>query len=788
MSPVHSLMAVARTRFAYCCAVASSVADSISGAIFAVIKACRIKNTVAPSIALALLTALAPTIGDATIPASERAALVAIYDNTNGASWRASTDWKGVVGTECTWYGVVCSTGNLNVTELRLNANNLVGVLPASLNQLTQLAFLFASRNTLSGSIPALTGLAKLEDIELNENQLTGPIPSLQGLVSLRLVFLDRNQLSGSIPALNALANLERFSVDTNKLTGSIPPLLGLKKLDLLTLSNNLLTGPIPPLTDLSALQRFNVYSNQLSGDVPAVPSPTSLLFADASQLCPNALTPSVNVAWDTASRVKPWSNGCVAAVLTAQIINFTPSNPVTITPSPSGTAATLSATGGGSGNPIVFASSSPPTVCTVNGTTVTYFGAGNCVITADQAGNATYSAAPQVTAIVVVQIVGLLPQVITNFAPASPVTLNIAPTPTTATLTATGGGSTSPIVFSTSSASSICTVTGDVVTYIGVGTCRLNADQGNDATYSAAPTVSVNVTVQLIPQVILGFNPATPVTVGTAPATLTALEGASGIPAVYATTSPASICTVSGTTLTYVGVGTCVVTANRAGDVNFSAAPEVSVSILIRSAALLDQAITGFAPASPVTLGTAPATLTAAGGASGQPIVFATTSLPTVCTVAGSVVTYIGAGTCVVTANQAGSATYNAAPTVSASIVIQAGVVIVNVTPSTGTANGSISPFNVQAVATGSQSVFTLTPDAGFVVAGVSGTCGGTLLGNTFTTNPITAACTVIAAFAAAPVQGEAVAVPTLSQWALLWLGLIAAGLGALGLRYRQS
>jgi hypothetical protein len=777
-----------RTHFAHCRALASSVADSISGAIFAVIKACRIKNTVAPTIALALLTALAPTISNATIPAAERAALVAIYDSTNGAGWRDSTAWKGAVGTECTWYGVVCSTGDLNVTELRLEANNLVGVLPASLNQLTQLAFLFASRNTLSGSIPALTGLTQLQAAYLNENQLTGAIPSLQGLVSLRLVFLDRNLLSGSIPALNELANLERFSADTNQLTGSIPPLLGLKKLDLLRLSNNLLTGPIPPLTDLSALQRFNVNDNQLSGDVPDVPSPTSLLLANTSQLCPNALTPSVNVAWDTASIVKPWSNGCVAAVLIAQTINFTPTSPVTITPSQSGTAATLSATGGGSGNPIVFRTTSVPTVCTVNGTTVTYFGAGNCVITADQAGNATYSAAPQVTATVVVQIVGLLPQVITNFAPASPVTLNIAPTPTTATLTATGGGSTSPIVFSASSASSICTVTGDVVTYIGVGICRLNADQGNDATYSAAPTVSVNVTVQLMPQVILGFNPATPVTLGAAPATLTALEGASGIPAEYSTTSPASICTVSGTTLTYVGAGTCVVTANRPGNVNFSAAPEVSVSVLIRSAALLDQAITGFAPASPVTLGAAPATLTATGGASGQPIVFATTSLPTVCTVAGSVVTYIGAGTCVVTANQAGNATYNAAPTVSASIVIQAGVVIVNVTPSTGTANGSISPFNVQAVATGSQSVFTLTPDAGFIVASVSGTCGGTLLGNTFTTNPITEACTVIAAFAAAPVQVETVAVPTLSQWALLWLALIAAGLGALGLRYRQS
>jgi Leucine-rich repeat (LRR) protein len=208
--------------------------------------------------------------------------------------------------------------------------------------------------------------------------------------------------------------------------------------------------------------------------------------------------------------------------------------------------------------------------------------------------------------------------------------------------------------------------------------------------------------------------------------------------------------------------------------------------------AAVLTAQIINFTPSSPVTItpgqsGTA-ATLSATGGGSGNPIVFRTTSAPNVCTVIGTTVTYFGAGTCVVTANQAGNATYNAALTVSASIVIQAGVVVVNVTPSVGTANGSISPFNVQVVLIGSQSVFTLTPDAGFIASNVTGTCGGTLVGNTFTTNPITVACTVIAAFAAAPVQGEAVAVPTLSQWALLWLVLIGAGLGALGLRYRQS
>ena len=74
----------------------------------------------------------------------------------------------------------------------------------------------------------------------------------------------------------------------------------------------------------------------------------------------------------------------------------------ISFTAPASGTAggsAALSATGGGSGNPVVFSvdPASGPGVCTVSGTTVTYTAAGSCVIDANQAGNASYAAAPQV-------------------------------------------------------------------------------------------------------------------------------------------------------------------------------------------------------------------------------------------------------------------------------------------------------------------------------------------------------------------------------------------------------
>ncbi|NWF53076.1 MAG: cadherin-like domain-containing protein, partial [Nitrospirae bacterium] len=68
-------------------------------------------------------------------------------------------------------------------------------------------------------------------------------------------------------------------------------------------------------------------------------------------------------------------------------------------------------------------------------------------------------------------------------------------------------------------------------------------------------------------------------------------------------------------------------------------------------------------------------------------------------------------------------------------------------VTPSAGP-NGSINPSTPQTVNYGSTTSFTVTPDTGYHIDSVSGTCGGTLVGNTYNTNPITVDCTVIATF----------------------------------------
>jgi large repetitive protein len=94
---------------------------------------------------------------------------------------------------------------------------------------------------------------------------------------------------------------------------------------------------------------------------------------------------------------------------LIPQTISFTA--PATGT---AGGSASLTATGGGSGNPVVFSldSSSGSGVCSVSGDTVSYLAAGSCVIDANQSGNASYAAAATVT-----QTIAVSPQLIISTA-----------------------------------------------------------------------------------------------------------------------------------------------------------------------------------------------------------------------------------------------------------------------------------------------------------------------------------------------------------------------------------
>ena len=162
------------------------------------------------------------------------------------------------------------------------------------------------------------------------------------------------------------------------------------------------------------------------------------------------------------------------------------------------GGKATLSATGGASGNPVVFGvdPTSGAGVCAITGTTVSYTAAGTCVIDANQVGNATFNPAHQVIRSVTVSP---LSQAIsfTSTAPTNAVAGGATYTPT-----ATGGASGNPVIFSIDpgSTAGTCTIRGGVVSFTAPGSCIIDANQAGDTDYLAAAQVTQNVTVAPAP------------------------------------------------------------------------------------------------------------------------------------------------------------------------------------------------------------------------------------------------------------------------------------------------
>ena len=250
-----------------------------------------------------------------------------------------------------------------------------------------------------------------------------------------------------------------------------------------------------------------------------------------------------------------------------SQTITFTSTAPSNATV---GATYMVTATGGTSGNAVTFSTMS---VCTVSGSTVSFIGAGKCIIDANQAGNADYLTATQVQQAITV---GKASQTIT-FTSTAPSNATVGGA--TYIVTATGGASGNAVIFSTTSA---CTVSGSTVSFIGVGKCIIDANQAGDADYLTATQVQQAITVGKAAQTIT-FTSTAPsnATVG-ATYTVTVTGGASGNAVTFRTTSA---CTVSGSTVSFIGVGKCIIDANQAGDADYLTAAQATQSFRVAKA-----------------------------------------------------------------------------------------------------------------------------------------------------------------------------------------------------------
>lgn len=299
---------------------------------------------------------------------------------------------------------------------------------------------------------------------------------------------------------------------------------------------------------------------------------------------------------------------------------------------------------------------SSNPSVATVSGNKVTIVGVGTTNITASQGGNNNYNTAtPVVRALVVEKADQSI-----SFAALASKRYKDADFDLTAT-----ASSGLPVTY-VSSNPAVATVSGNTVTIVGVGYTQITASQAGNANYNVAnaftQTLVVNKTLQTI-----SFAALPDKDINDPDFQLNA-TASSGLAVTYVSSNP-TVATVSGNTVSIVGIGTTCILASQPGNDLYEAAPQVLHHFDVTGAVVQKEQAISFAALADKKVNDAGFDL-AATASSGLPVSYISTN-PAVATVSGNTVTIVSAGTTTIVASQAGGATYKAAADVKQTLIV---------------------------------------------------------------------------------------------------------------------
>jgi hypothetical protein len=203
-------------------------------------------------------------------------------------------------------------------------------------------------------------------------------------------------------------------------------------------------------------------------------------------------------------------------------------SQTITFNPAPLALGSTVILQGSASsGLPVIYASQTP-SVCTISGNVVNALSLGSCTLTANQAGNTSFTAAPQVQKVIAV----LKAQSITVFS---------VPTLSMGQLTVLNPISTSSLpVQITVLTPATCSVKHNItIKSVTTGTCTLRASQDGNDQYAAASPVNVT-TIIAASDLSLAQNAVSAPWIATPQAGSTTADLTTSLEGIYSNTSGA--------------------------------------------------------------------------------------------------------------------------------------------------------------------------------------------------------------------------------------------------------
>jgi hypothetical protein len=296
------------------------------------------------------------------------------------------------------------------------------------------------------------------------------------------------------------------------------------------------------------------------------------------------------------------------------------------------------------------------------------------------------------------------------------------------------------------------CSVIGTTVFIVDAGTCTVRATQTGNSKFAAATPVEASFVTANEQTISFSVASIGTQTFGDAPLDLATMATASSVLAVSFSSTTTSICTVTDTSVTYIGAGKCRVVASQEGDTNFDPAPNIAREITVSKgtqSTLTVSSTTG-------TYGTE-LLLTTSGGSGTGMVSYAIDTNSVSATATGCSITSDGlvstsAGTCAVIATKADDVNYLSKTSASTLITLQKAAQTIAFVPIAGsgtllqggslTASAQASSGLSVTISSDTQSKCTVSGTTVSLVADGTCTLRGTQSGNS-NFNAATAATT---------------------------------------------